>query len=162
MLTADQTFGALDSTQIITATRAGLNVVDASSVNLQGGETITFAGNPGDFLVVRVSDTVILGDLITGGNSKISAGSLGPSGLLFVVGGDITKSGGVHDGTYISAAGNITLSGGVHNGACIVVGAERELESQSAPTVNHVEFVPEPSTALLVGLGLLLRALARR
>jgi len=138
----------------IYATVVGLNVVDATNIELKGGATLTFHGTTSDYFVLRCS-SMQLGDLITTGNSNISADGMGAGHLLFVVDNDITMSGGVIDGTYISKFGNITLSDGTHYGSYILAAANKELKFQSAPQVHYVGFViPEPGSLLAFASGL--------
>ena len=155
VLSADQSIGAVTGNTTIIASQSGLNVIDATSFNLQGGSTLTVSGTASDTFIIRVSDT-----LTTGGNSNIALdGGVTASNVVFVVANDITMSGGTIDGIFLSSGGNITLSAGVHNGAYILAGDGKQLKFQSAPTVNFVGGppavpVPEPSAALVFGMGL--------
>jgi hypothetical protein len=162
VLSADQTLGAVSGNTTIIATGSGVTVIDATSFNLQGGSKLTLSGTAGDTFIIRVS-----GNLTTGGNSNIVLDGLAASNVVFVVAGDVTMSGGTIDGTYLSSGGNVTLSSGIHNGAYIVAGNGKELKFQSAPTVNYVGFtggapVPEPSAAIIFGMGLCVASQLRR
>ena len=146
-LSPTQSFAAISGNTTITG-NGGLNVIDANSINLQGGSLLNLSGTGSDFFIVRIGGT-----LTTGGNSNISADGAGAGHVLFVVDGDITMSGGTQiDGTYISETGDITLSDGTHNGAYIVADSGT-LKFQSGPQMNYVGFVPEPATLLLLALG---------
>ena len=70
-LSATQTFGTITGSTTITG-NGGLNVIDLSGINLQGGATLSFNGGPSDFFVV-----VVNGQIKNGGNSNILAGTEG-------------------------------------------------------------------------------------
>jgi len=164
VLSATQSLGAVnfsDGNVHNIFSSGGTNVIDMTSLTLQGGSTLKLNGAASDFYIVRVG-SMVLGDVTTGGNSIIDSDGVGAGHVLFVVDDNITMSGGRIDGTYVSVNGDITLSGGVHNGAYILKAAGHQLKFQSAPTVNFVQFVPEPSTASLFGIGLLGLAYRRR
>jgi hypothetical protein len=151
-LTVTQTLGIISGNTTITRT-ANLNVIDATSINEQGGSTLAFSGSASDWFIVRVSGT-----LTAGGGSTIDADGVGNGHVLFIVNGDINSNGNSNlDGIYISTDGAIIVSGGTHYGAFIEAGTDKELKFQSAPTINFEEFqpVPVPPSALLLGSALM-------
>jgi hypothetical protein len=139
-----QSFGSITSGTTIHG-NGGLNVIKIGSINLQGGSVLTLAGGANDIFIINVTGT-----LTAGGGSAIKAGlGVATGHVLFNVVGDINTNGNSYtDGTYLTKSANITISGGVHFGEFISGGSF--LKFQSGPKVTNIPF--QPVTECLAGV----------
>ena len=147
-MTADQTFASLDSAQTITATHAGLNVIDAGEIKETNG-ILTF--NSGGFSNVQfaVNDT---GGFSFSNSQFLAGAGVSPDSLLFnVTGGDASVTGGggtVLDGIILDTGGSIAFHDKTLTGALI----GNNISITSGGTVNGPSPVPEASTTVSFGL----------
>jgi len=153
--------GSINSSTIINATGAGTYVVD---VNGNLAANLTIIGNASDNVIVNIA-----GNLQFNSNSVTLAGGLTSSDVVlnFVGsnGGDLHTAGGLHNESVINAillapSRNIGFAPGLMNGELIAGG--RQLHLVSGASVNETSIppgVPEPSTYLMLGSGLLLLGL---
>ncbi len=121
----------------------GLNVIDFSSVTLNGAN-LTLQGNSTDYFIVRVS-----GNLSLAGTASIVLTGVAASHVILDVAGNISTTGATNQlsGYIIAETGTMSFSTGTAiNGELI---AKNNITLASGTTVNG--FTPEPSTLFLIG-----------
>jgi hypothetical protein len=139
---------SVSSTTTITG-GAGLNVVDLSSVNLNGGSTLTLSAPKGGTFIVNVAN----GFSLTGGSSVLLSGGLAPSDVLFNVlgtGSAVTINGGSTSnvpnaqmsGILLAPNGSISLAPALYTGEIIGGG---QIQLASGAEVQLPARIPEPA-----------------
>lgn len=163
-----QSFANITSTDTITGI-SGVSLFAVGDLNLGGSDILTLQGAATDFFIFHVT-----GVLNLSGSSKIvTSGGLLPQNVLFHVpttGGDIIVSASSEAvGTFLAPHRDFTLHGALVQGRVIAndIGVTSGGEFFAFPPQPGPEpqpqpepVIPEPGTALLLGLGLL--PLARR
>ncbi len=150
-LTATQTFGAINGTQVITG-NGDTNVINIASLH---NPTLTLSGGPNDVFIINVS-----GSFQT--NHPVTLVGITPSQILwnFTGTGTVlqTSGGAVLPGTFLTTHGgqfnldNVDVMGALINATgniTFVSGAHLEFLPFTPP-----EEIPEPGTLALLGAGL--------
>jgi hypothetical protein len=157
-LTATQTFGQISSATTITG-NGGLNVINMTG--LKGAE-LTLNGGADDFFVFNVSGVVDTNKqmFLTGGleANRVLWNLTASSGQAFK-----TAGGNSSVGTFLAVNGaDFQFSNLVLDGALINVGGHIEFVSGSRLTEGNTFTIPEPSAALLGGIGFMILLRRRR
>jgi hypothetical protein len=159
-LTATQTFSGISTTTTITGV-AGTNVIDINgNINLGAGQTLTFSGPSTAFFIVNLTGTITL----TGtGANILTAGGVTNSDLLINMNGS-TQTINTHvnetiDGIYLAAGSGSSFNlDGNFNGELIaydIALLSNASVNESGPSTPPTPPVPEPSSLVLLGTGLL-------
>ena len=174
-LAAATAIGGLTPTQVFgditggTGTISGgspdnINVISATKIALSGSDSLTLSGDADDYFIFVLSDS-----LVASGSSHIdvSGGVVGSHVLYFVSknapGSDVIDITGLGtlDGTLFAPKGDIKLHGVLQNGALI----GNDVNLGSGGKLSYLPFtppgeeppppvIPEPSSLLLMGTGL--------
>ncbi len=144
-LPCDQSFATLSTTQTVTSTQPGLNVICVKDVMLNH-ETITLSGNLGDSFVINITGKFVNngGHLVAGGSIEpedVAYNVLGPGPkVAFIGGGGVTCCKATADGTILAVKRKIALRPGSVNGSvisgrdiAIVAGARVTCSSGACP-----------------------------
>ena len=138
------TQGALSAGTTKNGTGLGVNVIDFSSVTLNGAN-LTLQGNSTDYFIVRIS-----GNLSLAGSASIVLSGVAASHVILDVDGSISTTGATNQqlsGYIIAETGTMAFTTGtVINGELM---AKNTITLASGTTVNG--FTPEPSTLFLIG-----------
>jgi hypothetical protein len=156
-LTPTQTFGNITSGLTING-NGGLNVISCTQIAPQLGAALTLQGNANDIFILNVGINGV--SLVTGAAISLAGGVTPDHVLVNILGGVLSiNQGGVQNGTFIIPSGPATIDRGtVINGAVMAGG----VISMKHTIINEVPFIPEPSSAILVAMGIGLLGLVRR
>ena len=161
-------FNGLTPTSVLTSVNgnltiigsAGLNVIDLTGINLGNGQSLTLNGPAGAEFVINVSGDIVL-------NSALiqETGGLLTTDVVFNVGGKVQTSGGLNNlsvinGIVLDLTGQIGMAPGAINGELIAGGNNPQIVSGGF--VNGTTSVPEPSSLLLLSMGVTSLLLLRR
>jgi len=139
---------------------AGLNVINLTGITLGNGQKLTLNGPAGAQFVINVSGNIVLNSA-----SIVETGGLLNTDVVFNVGGKVQTSGGLNNlsvinGIVLDLTGQIAMSPGSINGELIAGGNNPQIVSGGF--VNGTTTVPEPSSLLLLSMGLGSLLLLRR
>ena len=145
-LTPTQTFGSITGPTSITG-NGGKNVINVSSITLNGSDSLTLSGTSHDTFIVNVSGTLALT-----GTSSIKLNGVAPNNVLF----NITGSGqqvaftgkSMGNGLFLAPDRPVAVTGAFITGG-IFAGGNISIVSGAKITSG----VPEPSTLALAALG---------
>jgi len=167
-ISASAVFNGLTPTSVMTVVNgtttiigsAGLNVIDLTGITLGNGQTLTLSGLAGAQFVINVSGNIVLNSA-----SIILAGGILNTDVVYNVGGKVQTSGGLNNlsvinGIVLDLAGQIAMAPGSINGELIAGGNNPQIVSGGF--VNGTTNVPEPSSLLLLSMGLGSLLLLRR
>jgi PEP-CTERM motif len=167
-INAAAVFNGLTPTSVLTLVNgtatiigsAGLNVIDLTGINLGNGQTLTLNGPAGAQFVINVSGDIVLNSALI----QETGGLLGTD-VVFNVGGKVQTSGGLNNlsvinGIVLDLTGQIAMAPGAINGELIAGGNNPQIVSGGS--VHGVTTVPEPSSLLLLSMGLGSLLLLRR
>jgi hypothetical protein len=161
-------FNGLTPTSVLTSVNgtltiigsAGLNVIDLTGINLGNGQTLTLSAPAGAQFVINVS-----GDIVLNSASIVEAGGVLATDVVLNVGGKVQTSGGLNNlsvinGIVLDLTGQIGMAPGAINGELIAGGNNPQIVSGGF--VNGITSVPEPSSLLLLSMGVAGLLLLRR
>ncbi len=140
-MTPTQTVGAINNSTTLVG-NGGINVINASQVQLDGNSTLTLTGGANDFFFINVT-----GKFAMTGNTSIQLNGVQQSHVIF----NITGSGeqvaftgkSVGEGTFLAVNRNIAVSGATVFGQ--LIGAEGyQIAITSGAQVCGVPFCPPP------------------
>ena len=164
-LIATQTFGTINNDLTITG-NGGDNIIDVTDLLLSGSEVLTLSGGPSDFFIFNISD-----DMDFNGSSHVALIGGGPTKHIlfnFPIGGtdaNVNLDEGIQFGTFLAPQRNLSWHGHDNNFTGAMIANVISLESGAGeftferfgdpPPPPQEGVVPEPSSMLLLGLGLM-------
>lgn len=155
-LTATQTFSKGISDEISIIGNGGINVININGIDLSGSDSLNLVGGADDVFILNI----LAGSTLNLGNSSCNIQGVGvlASNILINILGDVGRLKGNIDGTILALGKSVRLENTL-NSAIIAGGIELAAESiRIKATITNVPLhdpilVPEPMTALLLGLG---------
>jgi len=158
-LSPTQVLGNITTSQTLTSS-GNVNVVSLTSINLSGSKTLTLSGSATDAFIVNISG----GFGLSGSSAIALSGGLTPNHVLFNLPTSGTSIVFFADevGTLLAPHRDFTLHGASLLGAVlandiqVTSGGQVSQESwfDAPPTPNPTPTIPEPHSAILLGLGL--------
>jgi len=158
--------GSVNGTTTVNSLCAGCtNVIDISSLNLGNGQTLTLNGSATDQFIVNVS-----GNFVLNSGRIVLTGGLTADDVVFNVtasGNAVQTSGGLNNesvvnGILLAPNSGIAFAPGLINGELIAGGQTVHLVSgANTNEVISIATIPEPSTYLLLAIGLMALGLFR-
>ena len=158
-ISASAVFNGLTPTSVLTVVNgtttiigsAGLNVIDLTGITLGNGQTLTLSGPAGAQFVINVSGNIVLNSA-----SIVETGGVLNTDVVFNVTGKVQTSGGLNNlsminGIVLDLTGQIAMAPGAINGELIAGGNNPQIVSGGF--VNGTTTVPEPSSLLLLSMG---------
>jgi len=142
--------GSSGTITIIAKNNGGLNVINLTSINLNGA-TLNLQGAAGTQFVINISGNMN----VQSGSSINETGGLSKDDVVFNVTGNLSTSGpsATINGIVLDPIGSVQLSNGFIDGELVAGGSSVQIVSGSH--VTQVAPVPEPSSLILLGSGLI-------